>query len=505
MKRKYGSTVEKCIELFHSSTSTGPIYVCSCCHQTWFSESMTKVECLKSNVSFEPGILTGMKYVQDKEWICRTCLSNIKKNKVPKLSVLNGMKWRNKPAQLNLHPLEERLISLRIPFMQIRELPRGRQYCVKGNVINVPVEIQPTVNALPRQMDENFTIPVKLKKKLSYKKCDFTENVRPTAVLSALHWLMSGSELYKNSGVTIDSSWEECVTSDSREIVKEFLSPNTDFIDIQNGDDEKEQIAQKNDAINTDENPAAKDKTAHEGTGYESDSFSEIDSAENVTGNSDTLLDDDSLTTDRSYTFAPGEGQHPLSLYTDHDAEYLSFPTFFCGQKRPEKKDRKVPVHYTDIAKWELRSQDRRAAQSVPNLFFKLKKIQLKQINDKVHLAVRRYKTKGKTITAGQARNQSTLDKMVLLDEGYYIFRTLRNSPAYLATKKKDVFAMIRQLGLPTWFMSLSSADTRWSFLLKALSQLDGIVLSDEEVAKLSWNEKNKVGAKRPNYVLQNF
>ena len=498
MKRKYGSTVEKCIELFHSSTSTGPIYVCSCCHQTWFSESMTKVESLKSNVSFQPGILTGMKSVQDKEWICRTCLSNIKKNKVPKLSVLNGMKWPNKPAQLNLHPLEERLISLRIPFMQIRELPRGRQYCVKGNVINVPVEIQPTVNALPRQMDENFTIPVKLKKKLSYKKCDFTENVRPTAVLSALHWLMSGSELYKNSGVQVDSSWAESVTSDSREIIREFLSPSADFSASADVGDENQQTPQNNGDTSTNENTTPEDKNPHEGTGYESDNFSEIDSAENVTGNSDTLLDDDSLNTDRSYTFAPGEGQHPLSLYTDHDAESLSFPTIFCGQKRPGKKDRKVPVHYTDIAKWELRSKDRRAAQSVPNIFFKLKKIQLKQISDKVQLAVRRYKTKGKKITAGEARNQSTLDKMVLLDEGYYIFRQLRNSPAYLASKKKDVFAMIRQLGLPTWFMSLSSADTRWSFLLKALSQLDGINLSDEEVAKLSWNEKTKLVQKDP-------
>ena len=498
MKRKYGSTVEKCIELFHSSTSTGPIYVCSCCHQTWFSESMTQVERLTSNVSFQSGILTGVKSVQDKEWICRTCLSNIKKNKVPKLSVLNGMKWPNKPAQLNLHPLEERLISLRIPFMQIRELPKGRQYCVKGNVINVPVEIQPTVNALPRQMDENFTIPVKLKKKLSYKKCDFTENVRPTAVLSALHWLMSGSELYKNSGVQIDSSWAESVTSDSREIIREFLSPNANFGASADVEDENQQTPQNNGETRADENTTPEDKNPTEGTGYESDNFSEIDTAENVTGNSDTLLDDDSLNTDRSYTFAPGEGQHPLSLYTDHDAESLSFPTIFCGQKRPGKKDRKVPVHYTDIAKWELRSKDRRAAQSVPNIFFKLKKIQLKQISDKVQLAVRRYKTKGKKITAGEARNQSTLDKMVLLDEGYYIFRQLRNSPAYLASKKKDVFAMIRQLGLPTWFMSLSSADTRWSFLLKALSQLDGIILSDEEVAKLSWNEKTKLVQKDP-------
>lgn len=38
---------------------------------------------------------------------------------------------------------------------------------------------------------------------------------------------------------------------------------------------------------------------------------------------------------------------------------------------------------------------------------------------------------------------------MVKLDEGYFILRTLRNSPAYLEKRKKDVFAMIRQLGLP--------------------------------------------------------
>ena len=97
--------------------------------------------------------------------------------------------------------------------------------------------------------------------------------------------------------------------------------------------------------------------------------------------------------------------------------------------------------------KWELRSVDRRAAQSVPNIFFKHKKLQMKQISDKVNLAVRRCKGKGKKITAAEARNSEYLDK---LDEGYYIFRQLRNSPAYLQSRKKDIFAMIRQLSLPT-------------------------------------------------------
>ena len=91
--------------------------------------------------------------VNDEEWVCHTCLNSLKDNKAPRLSVANGMKWPNKPPELNLHQLEERLIALRIPFMQIRELPRGGQYSLKGNFINVPVDIQPTINCLPRPMD----------------------------------------------------------------------------------------------------------------------------------------------------------------------------------------------------------------------------------------------------------------------------------------------------------------------------------------------------------------
>ena len=77
------------------------------------------------------------------------------------------MEWSGleKPKELELFPLEERLIALRIPFMQIRELPRGRQLSVKGNVVNVPVDIQPVVEALPRPFNENVTVAVKLKKK----------------------------------------------------------------------------------------------------------------------------------------------------------------------------------------------------------------------------------------------------------------------------------------------------------------------------------------------------
>lgn len=104
---------------------------------------------------------TGKFSFDGKEYICTSCKANILNNKVPKLSVLNGMQWPDKPKELELYPFEKRLIALRIPFMQMRELPRGQQYSVKGNVVNVPVEIQPVVDALPRPLDEHFTVPVK--------------------------------------------------------------------------------------------------------------------------------------------------------------------------------------------------------------------------------------------------------------------------------------------------------------------------------------------------------
>ena len=214
--------IKECIEQFHSSIAVGPLYVCTYCHQTWFRKGL----CMLKNINLPTSsrlYCTKFVSVNDKEWICHTCIGAIRDGKVPKLSVANGMKWPDKPPELDLHQLEERLVSLRIPFMPIRELPRGGQYSLKSNVINVPVDIQPTVSCLPRPMDENFTIAIQLKKKLSYKKVDFKENVRPLRVLTALHWLVNKSELYKRSGVEIDVNWFKEVTESSEETVREFL------------------------------------------------------------------------------------------------------------------------------------------------------------------------------------------------------------------------------------------------------------------------------------------
>lgn len=79
------------------------------------------------------------------------------------------MKWLDRLEILKLYLLEERLIFQRILFMQIRELFRGGQMFVKGNVVNVFVDIQLIVNVFFRQLDEYVIIVVKLIKRFFLK------------------------------------------------------------------------------------------------------------------------------------------------------------------------------------------------------------------------------------------------------------------------------------------------------------------------------------------------
>lgn len=87
-----------------------------------------------------------------------------------------------KPDVLNLTSLEEGLISPRIPFMQIHELPRGVQLSIHGNIVNVPSDVNSTVHCLPKPISESQTIPIKLKRHLSYKHHYQFQNVRPKKV-----------------------------------------------------------------------------------------------------------------------------------------------------------------------------------------------------------------------------------------------------------------------------------------------------------------------------------
>ena len=97
------------------------------------------------------------------------------------------------------------------------------------------------------------------------------------------------------------------------------------------------------------------------------------------------------------YSVAPGEGNTPLSVFRDKYSDELAFPGIFAGHQRPESKDRCRPVFYSEIVKSEIRRSDRRVAKSIDNLFFKTKKLQMKQLLDRTQIAVRKCKKRGQS------------------------------------------------------------------------------------------------------------
>ena len=49
---------------------------------------------------------------------------------------------------------------------------------------------------------------------------------------------------------------------------------------------------------------------------------------------------------------------------------------------------------------------------------------------------------------------------------------------------------MVKQLGIPTYFLTLSCADLRWEELPYIINKLNKLGLNDEELQKLSYQER---------------
>ncbi|GIY86284.1 ATP-dependent DNA helicase [Caerostris darwini] len=151
----------------------------------------------------------------DEADFCKTCSDHIRKRNVPNLAASYGFRYPEQPYCLSeLNDLEERLVALRIPFMQIRELGRDRQYGIKGSVTNIPNDLHKSVDCLPRKINDSATIYVKLKKRLYFKSHFMYQCVNPNRVYCVALYLMN-KPIYQSQNVNIDLEWLENFRTES--------------------------------------------------------------------------------------------------------------------------------------------------------------------------------------------------------------------------------------------------------------------------------------------------
>jgi len=108
----------------------------------------------------------------------------------------------------------------------------------------------------------------------------------------------------------------------------------------------------------------------------------------------------------------------------------------------------------------------------------------LQQLNlrSKINIAIK--KVTCNNVTAGILGQNfhETVKSYIASDNAYRFMSTIKGTPAYWKNMLSDVLAMVKQLGIPSYFMTLSCADLRWEELIVIIRRLRGENISKEEI-----------------------
>lgn len=339
------------------------------------------------------------------------------------MSQSNGFRYPPKPPNLpELDVLTERLIVPRLPFLNIRRLRREGSYGIVGQIINVPVDVDSIVRCLPRHLDQDQAFNVNLKRNIIHKSSYLSGYVKKSTIEAWLRYLVE-QPLYKHYNITIDWSVFRNSVND-----EDPQDPSEDLIEPLTSNEEPE--------------------------------------SEVIHALQKTMLFNEAQCLD----IAPGQNNSPESLLFDEYAEELSFPSIYYGVAREIRSDSSNPVRSTafTICKSEIRRKDRRGVTPQHVLYMAMKILRFR-VRDSIQNMFRCLRSTEK-ITRSQIENRAFVEK--LIDTNQAFLKTIPNSVQYWATRKKDLFAMIRQLGKPTSFLTISSNETRWPHLLRILYRL---------------------------------
>ena len=316
----------------------------------------------------------------------------------------------------------------------------------------------------------------------------YSEAVRPQKLLSFLQFLQENNHLYENTSISMNNLGSESddrasmhfIDDDDidmiveRNINNEQLSEfNSDSVEIRFIDDEKVKIIKPFES-DIDEFSNEDPLSTFRSAAVETVLISEVPHL---------LLDKENA------VIAPGEGKVPLSVIDDEYCEELAHPHLFPTGKFGYNVKRDIHLTPTKYFNQRLLNYSQKFAQDPQYIFYANFVVQQLNLRSQMGIAMR--KVCGNNITAGMIREnfETTVKSFIANDEAYRFMRTVKGTPAYWRIMLSDVLAMVKQLGLPSYFLTLSCADLRWNELIMIISRMNGIDITEEEVENLSYTD----------------
>ena len=108
-------------------------------------------------------------------------------------------------------------------------------------------------------------------------------------------------------------------------------------------------------------------------------------------------------------------------------------------------------------------------------------------------------------LNAGSFKSAKFTEKVkyfLASDQAFSFMNTIKGTPAYWKIYKSEILAMMKQLGIPTFFLTLSCADLRWNKILAIIWKLNE---ADFDVSSLSYHDCCKILNENPVLVARYF
>ena len=355
--------------------------------------------------------------------------------------------------------------------MKLVLLPRGGQRAISGQVINFPSPMENISDQLPRPAEDGDIVyvqqPEKVvndvqqdKPKTMYYQCRYSK------VMNALRWLKENNPLYSDVKVTTPS-------------------------------------------VNTFPQEEMKDEESIEESGIVRNNI---------------LLPDISVPELMKEAVVPVYQMEkitsaPLSIFNEPQMELMAFPTLYVDGKNGFGMYQSSKISPLDYFQARIMSSDARWVQHAAFLFWACNIVEAYKLQSSISIAMRlrnpasqkKKDQKGqfimdqKQLTAGDLRGTSMEENPDVHENCYSFMRDIRGTAAYWQSTKIQLFAMLRTLGPPTFFITFSADDHHWKDLTIVLAKCTGRVLSEADVDQLSQEEKRQLMTSNPVVTARHF
>nr|XP_054593309.1 uncharacterized protein LOC107395497 [Nothobranchius furzeri] len=495
--------IDNVIQLFREKVKFGPQFVCCVCHRLLFKHQV--LECKTQQYEIRGSFISSVakKCITDtylhkcgqssdskchlevspacKLWVCFTCHRKMLNGKVPEESVANNMHLDSIPVELStLNPLEQHLVAQHIPFMKLLALPKGGQNGVHGPVTCVPSNTETVSNILPRLDDQNLMIKVKLKRKLTYKGHYDYQYVNALKVHNAIAYLKSHNTFYKD--VQFNSAWTNPLEKESEDSISE-----TDNVTLEEDGNRAEIECEhlgKRDGSGTEVESEDLVSDDHFNDRQQHGMF--LDTCMQPVDIAQEILDNHF---DSVLSVAPAEGNTPVRLLTDTSNEAKCFPVLFPNGTGTFHDAREQRITLSKYLNTRILNADGRFGKNLDYIFYAQYLSEVNQVVSNVSIALRKgyHGLDNTNITSSMLGNTYFLKNVLNADMGYKFLKPIRGTPVFWQGVQKDLFAYVRQLGIPTWFASFSSADLRWPEFMEAFMAIENI---QGNIHDMDWAQK---------------